>query len=283
MLQSAVAELWEEQKSITQAHDSGGEAHQGLTLAIAKVQFIQVYLDDPDLPISSEEAGTSEQASTPINDSTNPTEPLTLPPNTSPRNREPNAAPPTASATAHAQNHAQVQAQGQAPPPIPQTPHNASSATSPPAPAPHEHRPPTQPLAATTRPLLAQSSFSWMLERTAAPSSDAARTAFVSATHFTPAPPSRASRDMGFLFGEPDVVGGGAGGGAGAGGVGASRRAATAAGAKLAKGAKEEKGKGRKDERDRAKARVEGGGAGGGEEEEEEGEAFVLGPLNPAR
>jgi TBC1 domain family protein 5 len=65
LLQGAVSELWEFQKVVTENADGAqdgidAENVEKLSAAIAKVQFIQVFLDDPDLPLPSSEVVAAE-------------------------------------------------------------------------------------------------------------------------------------------------------------------------------------------------------------------------------
>lgn len=60
MLESAVNELWKQQKEMAianskQASADSDEKVKSLTMAIARVQLAQVYLEDPDLPLPEDE------------------------------------------------------------------------------------------------------------------------------------------------------------------------------------------------------------------------------------
>ena len=79
LLEGAVSELWDYQRLVAEStrdsHDTKGPNDlERLSVAIAKVQFVQVYLDDPGLPIpespntqdTDQEAGTEDYA--PIKD-----------------------------------------------------------------------------------------------------------------------------------------------------------------------------------------------------------------------
>ena len=68
LLEGAVSELWDYQKQAAEAIDKSSETEretestkktsdlEKLSIAIAKVQFIQVYLDDPSLPLPEDES-----------------------------------------------------------------------------------------------------------------------------------------------------------------------------------------------------------------------------------
>lgn len=261
MLEIAIGELWGQQKSTTEEKDAGSEAVKALTLAIAKVQFVQVYLDDPEIPLPVEEAD-NEPSSTPVNkEAVRLPTALAIP---EPKSDSGELLPDTPKGASSS-----TSASGE--PPLNQAPPDeVCTVTQPPS----NHNTPRQP----RRPPLSQSSFSWMLgqdhppdpmnavKTTGAtalsdlPSAHSVRTAFVSATHFTPSAPNRTSRDMSFLFGEADPE---------EAGTGTPRRSSVSA--RLGKG-KDEKTKARKDDKDKSRLAVQG-------EDEEEGEVFKLGPL----
>lgn len=64
MLESAVAELWDYHKERSEegaeSNQTKGDSIEALSLAIAKVQFVQVYLEDSSIPLPVDE--TTEQA-----------------------------------------------------------------------------------------------------------------------------------------------------------------------------------------------------------------------------
>ncbi|KAK5173907.1 uncharacterized protein LTR77_002588 [Saxophila tyrrhenica] len=68
LLEGAVSELWEYQRAASESAMTDAEAQKAgleqLSVAIAKVQFIQVYLDDPGMPLpqEAETTGGSPQA-----------------------------------------------------------------------------------------------------------------------------------------------------------------------------------------------------------------------------
>ncbi|KAK4988446.1 hypothetical protein LTR50_003960 [Elasticomyces elasticus] len=55
MLEAAVADLWEHSKGAEMDGSLDNEKTQALSVAIAKVQFVQVYLEDPTIPLPSDE------------------------------------------------------------------------------------------------------------------------------------------------------------------------------------------------------------------------------------
>jgi TBC1 domain family protein 5 len=92
MLETAVAELWDHQKERSEDGKENKEAVEALSLAIAKVQFVQVYLEDSSIPLPIDE--TTEQEAT-----ANATASLLSPQPTSPAIPErTSSAPPIASA-----------------------------------------------------------------------------------------------------------------------------------------------------------------------------------------
>lgn len=63
LLSGAVSELWEYQKLITEgSSDSQDQTVEKLSAAIAKVQFVQVYLDEPSLSLSENELSQQTEA-----------------------------------------------------------------------------------------------------------------------------------------------------------------------------------------------------------------------------
>ncbi|KAI9698288.1 MAG: hypothetical protein M1820_007558 [Bogoriella megaspora] len=59
MLEGAVAELWDHHKSASEVNDVGDDSGNALSMAIAKVQFVQVYLDDSTVPLPEVTADAS--------------------------------------------------------------------------------------------------------------------------------------------------------------------------------------------------------------------------------
>ena len=204
MLEKAMEDLWAQEKLFDK--EKHEDAANALTLAIAKVQFVQVYLEDSTMPLvpeapAPEPSAPSETASEQVvleNDKTAEGAPdlngqkTSLSPAAAATKTikheiqaieaaEPHDIPPTPtthSPTSHTPNA-----------PISKKPPPASSAPKPrPGPSPFHH----------PRPSLAQSSFSWILGE------DQRKSSFVSASPFPPEEkrlnPARAK--AGFLFGD---------------------------------------------------------------------------------
>ncbi|KAF2837738.1 ATP-dependent metallopeptidase Hfl [Patellaria atrata CBS 101060] len=55
LLESAISELWDFQKETAEGSKADEDSVAKLSVAIAKVQFVQVYLDDPSIPLPTEE------------------------------------------------------------------------------------------------------------------------------------------------------------------------------------------------------------------------------------
>jgi TBC1 domain family protein 5 len=194
MLESAVGELWEHHREQNERHktsddDNGSkEAMETLSLAIAKVQFVQVYLDDSTIPLPVDE--TTEQAATATAAAT-----LAVPnPLSSERT---SSAPPTTHPTPSQSASTTTSINKSAP--------LSPRASSPPAPTPTAKPPAARSLGATSllapsRPQLTSSNFSWMLGDESASSNFASGTA-----HSTFASDEkRRMRGKGFLFGDDD-------------------------------------------------------------------------------
>jgi len=181
MLEAAVAELWDHHKERSEDSTENKESVEALSLAIAKVQFVQVYLEDSSIPLPIDEA-TEQEATADAAAS------LLSPQPTSPAMPERTWSAPPVSSTPQSRP--------------------TSSATNP---------RPTSPLAVTrtpastisshlsprARPTLASSSFSWMLgqESTASTfASNTAHSAFASDE-------KRKMKGKGFLFGDEDEAG----------------------------------------------------------------------------
>jgi len=193
MLESAVGELWEhhrernDEQSTKEGDTKGKAALEALSLAIAKVQFVQVYLEDSSIPLPVEEA-TDQAASAKV------VETLALPEAQSPIPPERTASAPPISID----------------PPSESVPTATASPTKSPAPSPHPASPPTrsqppkvQPsstLSPRSRPHLTSSNFSWMLGEDSASSNFASGTA-----HSTfSSDEKRRMKGKGFLFGDDD-------------------------------------------------------------------------------
>jgi TBC1 domain family protein 5 len=200
MLDTAVAELWDYHKERSEAGDikDNKDSMEMLSLAIAKVQFVQVYLEDSSIPLPPDDQSIEQPSGpgTPNLLTPTPASPM-IPERTS-------SAPPIANAY---------------PKPLP-----SASASATPQPlennkepaqllSPLDRRPSATPASASSslpprsRPMLTSSNFSWMLGQESTPST------FVSGTAHT-AFPSDEKRRMrgsisgkGFLFGDEDDEG----------------------------------------------------------------------------
>ncbi|KAL1600780.1 hypothetical protein SLS60_007168 [Paraconiothyrium brasiliense] len=195
MLESAVGELWEYHKERSEedkdANQTKKDSIEALSLAIAKVQFVQVYLEDSSIPLPMDE--TTEQTAT-ANAAASllapePTSPSTVPERTASAPPIPNASRPTSSASIAQTTSAAANTQPTFP--TVNTSPQRSSASS--KLSPHPPR---------ARPTLASSNFSWMLgqDSTSASStfaSSAAHSAFASDE-------KRRLKGKGFLFGDDD-------------------------------------------------------------------------------
>ncbi|KAF2676146.1 RabGAP/TBC [Lentithecium fluviatile CBS 122367] len=176
MLETAVAELWDHHKERSEDGKVNKESVEALSLAIAKVQFVQVYLEDSSIPLPIDE--TTEQEAT-ANAAVSLLSPKPISPAIPERT---SSAPPIASAP-----HSRPTSSSTNP-----------RLTSPPTPT----RPPTvsSNLSPRSRPTLASSNFSWMLGQDSTAStfaSNTAHTAFASDE-------KRRMKGKGFLFGDED-------------------------------------------------------------------------------
>ncbi|KAG8534199.1 uncharacterized protein KY384_001043 [Bacidia gigantensis] len=84
MLEKVVEELWSQQKDKAKAQTEGEQGSDALGLAIAKVQFVQVYLENSSMGLPDDESSASEDKKIAmIGDVTNEADPARQPPNTS--------------------------------------------------------------------------------------------------------------------------------------------------------------------------------------------------------
>lgn len=171
MLETAVAELWDHHKERSEDSSANKESIEALSLAIAKVQFVQVYLEDSSIPLPVDETTEQEATASAIATLASPS----VPERTS-------SAPPGAIAP-----HS----------------HSLSAASKPQSPLPSKNEDSSKVpshLSPRARPTLASSSFSWMLgqESTASTfASNTAHSAFASDE-------KRRMKGKGFLFGDED-------------------------------------------------------------------------------
>lgn len=166
MLENAVSDLWEHHKTVAEKHAENAESTEKLTLAIAKVQLAQVYLEDSSLPLPVQDEGNAkipaaDDANSRVTDDIVRSEPETC--------IEKDAMPPKSDGTA--------------------SPRAAGGGL------------PTTPTKQPTRPALHDSPFSWMLGQEEK-GLMSPRSAFISASPFQ-AREASASRLGDSLFGDP--------------------------------------------------------------------------------
>lgn len=191
MLETAVGDLWEHHRQQAEEKDkkddnaTGKQGLEALSLAIAKVQFVQVYLEDNSIPLPDE---PTEQAA-----STIAVETLALPAPQSPGPERTSSAPPIT---------IKLPSEG--------IPVDVPSGATSPTPSPRPMSPavtvkpaqiqPSSTLSPRSRPHLTSSNFSWMLGEDSASSNFAAGTA-----HSTfSSDEKRRMKGKGFLFGDDD-------------------------------------------------------------------------------
>ncbi|KAF2264902.1 RabGAP/TBC [Lojkania enalia] len=183
LLETTVSELWGYHKAQSENSKENKDAVDALSLAIAKVQFVQVYLEDSSIPLPIEDAADTASIASPS--------PLSPPV----PERTSSAPPLPTSASSNrstAPSAAKIGSQG----PLP-------------SPKPTPSSPPLQPSSSSgrARPLLASSSFSWMLNQEITPSTFAS----ASAHSAFPSDEKRRMRSSaggkGFLFGDEEDAG----------------------------------------------------------------------------
>ncbi|KAH7402334.1 rab-GTPase-TBC domain-containing protein [Phaeosphaeria sp. MPI-PUGE-AT-0046c] len=191
MLETAVGELWEHHRQRAEEpgnkddSTAGKDGLEALSLAIAKVQFVQVYLEDSSIPLPDE---STEQAA-----STKAAETLALPAPQSPLPERTSSAPPVTVKPPSELTSVDVPSVA-----TPSTP--SPRATSPPDISKPAQLHPSSTLSPRSRPHLTSSNFSWMLGEDSASSNFAAGTA-----HSTfSSDEKRRMKGKGFLFGDDD-------------------------------------------------------------------------------
>jgi len=227
MLKAATDQLWDYQKEAAEtgaaASATNDEKESGdvvgrkgwdadkvkeLGMAIARVQFVQVYLEDPTIPLAEEE---EEQAV----DERQPQPEVSTAPLQGDADTKPSPAPPPAASASSAPEQRSEPPPSSAAHTIPAV---VSPSTDPPTTEvntrPQLHQNPTPSTLALSpgkpsRPTLAQSSFSWMLGQETSPTtSSRSPSASVPTSDFTTAGLSAAdavkARGRGFLFGDGD-------------------------------------------------------------------------------
>lgn len=203
MLEVAVADLWSQQKEVAGEKPADDEATKAFTVAVGKVQFVQIYLEDASLPLVIEEPA---MALVKTASSTTPPEHEASGSGNVPSTLEKHAQP--APATENEKSPAAESSNS--------TPSRSGTPVLPSVNTNLVSKPITRAIA---RPSLEQSSFSWMLSsgsedkqetqpRTPTQARRSARSTFASASPFTPAPMSGSGgsahkQDLDFLFGDP--------------------------------------------------------------------------------
>jgi TBC1 domain family member 5 len=204
MLEAAVNDLWQYQKHASETEEGAGVgkgALDGLSVAIAKAQFVQVYLSDSGLPLPEEDSkapsenehGSVEQ---PAEEKPAPSaSELHAQAGSGEFEPMPSAQDHNSSATALEKTKEAILA----PSPLPAIDRTSAPQTPPPG-IPTIALSSQQALSTspTSRPPLAQSSFSWMLGQTHQGS-------FTTPSQWSPNEKRHnAMRDKGFLFGEDE-------------------------------------------------------------------------------
>jgi TBC1 domain family protein 5 len=204
MLDSAIGELWDYQKERSENGKEKKESVEALSLAIAKVQFVQVYLEDASLPLPMEDLAPTEEdtrASTPhltIEGPPVPERTSSAPP-TSASPARPMSTPSTDTSTdtdASANREERDKVGLLSPTARP----NSPPSTLKPSPA-------TSTLSPRSRPLLTSSSFSWMLgqgDSDTPPRSTFAKASEHSAFASDEKRRMRGSMGKGYLFGDDE-------------------------------------------------------------------------------
>ena len=213
MLGGAIEDLVVQEKAFAKEKEEASA--NALSLALAKVQFVQVYLEDSSMPLVPE--APAAEVDRPSNTSPEPVVAVQSPPAkkiaavSTEKSSLPGASMPatTTAKTTESRSNATEQSTSGNPSPMPKTKEPASSPTpdalaDPPAlkPPPTKEKPLPSPFH-QPRPSLAQSSFSWML------GPDQRKSSFVSASPFPPEKKreSAARGKVGFLFGEDEDEG----------------------------------------------------------------------------
>jgi len=220
MLEAAVADLWKVEKQASEKRQTEDQPLEELSIAIAKVQFVQVFLQDSTLPLPSEEpieqvevlketpqiaeehVSPSEEPKLDETDQVSGSAPKLPPRNIpvdAPKISPPQNSPPRQMTTVKPSSPISMAARG-----IAQTPPISLPTTS----LSSEHAsgtPTTFHAQQQARPRIEQSSFSWMLGQ-----AHENRKEFINPSPFSPAErrfhAAHGSEEKGFLFGEEDDV-----------------------------------------------------------------------------
>jgi TBC1 domain family protein 5 len=185
MLKKAIDDLWTYHESAVEGKASEEDSLKGLSMAIAKVQFVQVYLEDASVPLSAEEE-TTETSKEDVIEVTEVQpqirEPASAHTESKPAARDTEEPADTKATDEDARTSLEV--------PAPKLKDTTSAKTTKTADIPLDFH--------TPRPTLAQSSFSWMLGQ----SPETSASSFAQAKGLAPSDIRR--RSKGFLFGEDD-------------------------------------------------------------------------------
>ncbi|KAF2805156.1 RabGAP/TBC [Mytilinidion resinicola] len=214
MLEGALSELWECHKEKSDEADVDKASLEALSVAIAKVQFVQVYLEDASIPLPIEE----DKGKAPMRVLIPPERTSSAPPTSSPASSRSAAISSPSSKPPRPQRSIgnAPSSKTALPIDIPSLPTTLKSSTSritavPTITAPSPSPPsPTISVSPRVRPALAQSAFSWMLgqdERTSTFASASAHTAFPSDEKRRMARGKDSIGGKGYLFGEDDEEG----------------------------------------------------------------------------
>ena len=190
LLGKALEDLWAQQHDLSKANSSA--AADALSVAIAKVQFVQVYLENPTMPLPTEEASQDNDDETLATDRVSTTD-LGSPTRKPTRGQSPTRRAPVKEG--RRKSKADGQGSSLVSPKSPSKAANASIAQIDPIPAlklPQSIS--DSPTSPRSRPALAQSSFSWMLGQ------EQRISEFVAASPFS-TESERARGKTGFLFG----------------------------------------------------------------------------------
>jgi TBC1 domain family protein 5 len=213
MLEGAVADLWKFEKDAAEKKEAEESSLQSLSMAVAKVQFVQVFLQDSTLPLPPEEQiaqhdpvseDKADDALKPEMDPDRPPLPSRIMPadDISPRG-SPEVKPVLISITSPISTSPPTSIPVRRPTST-QTPPPSQPTTS--LTAEHASAPTAASLSASSsRPRIEQSSFSWMLGQ-----AHEDRSGFVNASPWSPNErrynAAHGGGEKGFLFGEEDEV-----------------------------------------------------------------------------
>lgn len=191
MLEGAANDLWKQQKAVVGDQSAETDQIRSFTMAIAKVQLAQVYLEDDSLPLPTEDLEIAEDRASSTTEPSQARSSVAATPNrVTPASRTARASSPSANlpeptiATSHPPEKV---ASGRV------DDSNESDATS-------YQRMKTN---RTLRPSLQQSSFSWMLTPDSSQPNTSVRSAFVSANPFKPSTDPKAKTTQN-LFGDEE-------------------------------------------------------------------------------